>query len=142
MSLREEANSYKRVMAEVRARALADAEAAVREALGRFCRDRNAFVLNGPAGMVAAGVAAVRALVPEQEGASEALPEARSADTPALLSPHGGEREKALEECAQIAWDEAERQLALYDAGEDTYGHHAAEFIAKAIRSLSTSSGE
>lgn len=45
---------------------------------------------------------------------------------------------EALAEAEQIAWDEAERQLALYDAGTQTYGHHAAEFIAKAIAALST----
>jgi hypothetical protein len=80
MSLRSEHDSYKANMAKVRAKALADAEAAVREALGRFCRDRDAFVLSGPAGMAAAGVAAVRALAPEQEGASEALGEPKASE--------------------------------------------------------------
>jgi hypothetical protein len=31
--------------------------------------------------------------------------------------------------------------LALFDEGKTTYGHHAAEFIAKAIRALSLSRG-
>ena len=47
------------------------------------------------------------------------------------------QRAAVVEECQQIAWDEAERQLALYDEGKTTYGHHAAENIAKAIRSKS-----
>lgn len=36
----------------------------------------------------------------------------------------------------QIAWDVAARELDKFDAGEQTYGHHAAEEIAKAIRAL------
>ncbi|MCC2649857.1 MAG: hypothetical protein K0R61_42 [Microvirga sp.] len=55
--------------------------------------------------------------------------------------PTSSDVERMRDAAEQIAWDEAERQLALFDEGKTTYGHHAAEFIAKAIRALSLSRG-
>ncbi len=61
-NLREEHDSYKRIMAQVRAKALEDAEKAVREATMPMLADRDAFILSGPAGIVSAAVNAIRAL--------------------------------------------------------------------------------
>lgn len=51
---------------------LLEAERAVREATRPFLTDRSTYVLNGPAGIVAAAVAAIRAL--KQEGVEAVLP--------------------------------------------------------------------
>jgi hypothetical protein len=36
----------------------------------------------------------------------------------------------------EAAYDEALEQLARYDAGKPTYGHHAAEAVGRAIREI------
>lgn len=56
----------------------------------------------------------------------------------AALSSGREAESEGLREAEQIAWDVAARELDKFDAGEQTYGHHAAEEVAKAIRALSS----